>query len=143
VAASVQCRKVSLTPYGHHPTTLSGYIFATKACIDNRKKHFLSSNISSTCPHNMVNFSPIAAEICWRVWGTPANFNGFHVMAALLHVIPVFRHCGAEQRAPPLFGRAAITLGIGPHSSFCRSLSAGAGNDWRELHFLWETDALN
>ena len=28
---------------------------------------------------------PLAAEICWRVWGTPANFNGFHVLAALLH----------------------------------------------------------
>jgi len=26
------------SPSGHHPTTLSGYIFATKACIDNRKK---------------------------------------------------------------------------------------------------------
>jgi len=25
-------------PSGHHPTTLSDYIFATKACIDNRKK---------------------------------------------------------------------------------------------------------
>jgi len=25
--------------------------------------------------------------------------------------------CGVEQRAPPIFGRAAITLGIGPHSS--------------------------
>jgi len=23
-----------------------------------------------------------------------------------------------EQRAPPMFGRATITLGIGPHSSF-------------------------
>jgi len=26
--------------------------------------------------------------------------------------------CGVEPRAPPIFGRAAITLGIGPHSSF-------------------------
>jgi len=26
------------SPSGHHRTTLSGYIFATKACIDNRKK---------------------------------------------------------------------------------------------------------
>ena len=25
---------------------------------------------------------------------------------------------GVEQRAPPIFGRAAITLGIGPHSSY-------------------------
>jgi len=33
-----------------------------------------------------VNFGPLAAEICWRVWGTPVNFNGFRVLAALLHV---------------------------------------------------------
>jgi len=26
------------SPSGHHCTTLSGYIFATKACIDNQKK---------------------------------------------------------------------------------------------------------
>jgi len=26
------------SPFWHHRTTLSGYIFATKACIDNRKK---------------------------------------------------------------------------------------------------------
>jgi len=31
-----------------------------------------------------VNFGPLTAEICWRVWGTPANFNGFRVLAALL-----------------------------------------------------------
>jgi len=43
------------------------------------EKKLLSSNISSTCPYNMVNFGPLAAEICWRVWGTPANFNGFRV----------------------------------------------------------------
>jgi len=37
----------------------------------------LNSNISSTCSHNMANlFGPLAAEICWRVWGTPANFKG-------------------------------------------------------------------
>ena len=30
----------------------------------------------------MVNFGLLAAEICWRVWGTPANFNGFRVSAA-------------------------------------------------------------
>ena len=37
----------------------------------------------------MANFGPLAAEIRWRVWGTPANFNGFRVLAALLHGIPV------------------------------------------------------
>ena len=38
-----------------------------------------------TCPHNMVNVSPLTAEICSGVWGTPANFNGFRVLASLLH----------------------------------------------------------
>ena len=66
---------------------LSDYIFATKARIDNRKKNLLSSNISSTCPHNMVNFDLLAAEIVSLVWGTPANFNGFRILAALLHGI--------------------------------------------------------
>jgi len=40
-------------------------------------------------PYNMVNFGPLATEICWRVWITPANFNGFHVLVALLHGILV------------------------------------------------------
>ena len=33
----------------------------------------------------MVNFGLLAAEIFSLVWGTPANFNGFRVLAALLH----------------------------------------------------------
>jgi len=47
-------------------------------------KNLFSSNISSTCLHNMANFGPLAAEIVLLVWGTPANFNGFGVLAALL-----------------------------------------------------------
>jgi len=69
----------------------------------------------------MVNFGPLEAEIGLVVWGTPANFNGFCVLAALLHgtpVVGVSQTFGIEQRAPPIFGRVAITLGIGPHSSF-------------------------
>jgi len=72
------------SPSAHHRTDLSDYIFATKACIENRKK-LLNSNISCTCPHNMVNVGLLAAEIRWRVWGTPANFIGFRVLTALLH----------------------------------------------------------
>jgi len=135
----------------------------------------------------MVNFGLLKAEVCWRVWGTPANFNGFHVLASLLHrrrttevnqtlhdvwpppglvhyiyilggccpltefwqlqnllcvqvlrsptvaaLLHRTRAVGVSQslrrgtrngitelshRAPPIFDRAAITLGIGPHSS--------------------------
>jgi len=76
------------SPSGHHRTSLSGYIFATNARINNRKNLLdLSSNMSSTCTHNMANVGPLAAEIDPVVWGTPANFNGFHVLAALLHGI--------------------------------------------------------
>ena len=74
------------SPSRHHRTTSSGCVFATKACIDNRKKNFLSSDTFSTCPHNTVNFGPLTAEIDTGVWGTPANFNRFRVLAALLHV---------------------------------------------------------
>jgi len=48
-------------------------------------KNLLSSNISPTCPYNIVNFDLLEAEIVSLVWGTPANFNGFCVLAALLH----------------------------------------------------------
>ena len=69
----------------------------------------------------MVNCGPLASEICCRVVGTPTNFNGFRLFATLLRstlVVGVSKLCGVEQTAPLIFGRAAITLGIGPHSSF-------------------------
>jgi len=89
-AACFNCKTQKIdrnSPSGHHRTTLSGYIFATKARINNRKKLVKQQylNISPTCPYNMANFGLLAAEICWRVWGTPANFNGFCGLAALLH----------------------------------------------------------
>ena len=84
---SLKIQDAKKSPYGHRRTTLSGYIFTNKPRIDNRK-NLLSSNVSPTWPYNMANFGP-AAEICWRLWGTPANFNGFRVLAALLHGTPV------------------------------------------------------
>ena len=69
---------------------MSGCIVATKACIGNRKKNLLSSNISPRCPHNMANFGPLTAEICRQVWlGHPCKFQwisclGFITAATLL-----------------------------------------------------------
>ena len=67
-------------PSAYHRRTLSGYVFATKACIDNHvstiglsDRNLLNSNISSICVHNMANFGPLMAEIGWRVWGTPGS----------------------------------------------------------------------
>jgi len=73
-------------PSGHHRTTLSGYIFATKAHIDNQKKKLVKQ---ATRLNNTLNFGPLAAEIDPVVWDTPANSNGFHVLAALLHSTPI------------------------------------------------------
>jgi len=84
-AARWKCRTQNIaknSPSAHHRTTLSSYIFATKAHIDNRTK-LVKQQYLPTCPYNMANFGLLAAEICWRVWGTPANFNGFRVLAAL------------------------------------------------------------
>jgi len=185
------------SPSVHHRTTLSSYIFATKACIDNRKKNLLNSKTSSTCSYKMANFGPLTAEIVSLVWGTPANFDGFRVIgfvtaatsltggqpyfarclavsrAATLYIhfwgqgfggsCPLTEFCQVQnslcvqvlpspiltalqrgtpaadisqtlrrgtrngitelsQAAPPIFGWAAITLGIGPHSSLVYSV---------------------
>jgi len=71
----------------------------------------------------MVNFGPITAQDRWRVWGTPANFNGFASWQRYCTVLQQWasaKLCSVEQRAPPIFGRTAITLGIGisPHFLF-------------------------
>ena len=85
-------------------------------------KNLLSSNISSTCPHNMVNFGPLAAEIDPVVWGTPANFNGFRVLAALLHGTVVV---GVSQTAALNRGRHLYLAGrpsrwaLAHTSSYC------------------------
>ena len=112
------------SPSGHHRTNLSGYIFATKACIDNRKK-LLNSNIFPTCPYNMVNFGLLAAEIVSLVWGTTANFNGFHILAALL--------------------RGTLVVGVSQTAALNRGrhlYSAGRPSRWALAHdsssiFLW------
>jgi len=66
----------------------------------------------------MVNFGLLAA-IGPVVWGTLANFNGFHVLAALLHgsQVVAVSQTAALNGGRHLYGRATITLGIGPHSS--------------------------
>jgi len=75
------CKKLQSA---HHRTTLSGYIFATKARIDNRKK-LVKQQYLSHMSYSIVNFGPLAAEIVSLVWGTLVNFNGFCILAALLH----------------------------------------------------------
>ena len=53
--------------------------------ISTSGKKVVKQQYPPTCRYNMVNFGPLAAKIFSLVWGTPANFNGFCVLAALLH----------------------------------------------------------
>jgi len=123
-AARWKCRTQKCqqkSPSGHQRTNLSGYIFATKAHIDNRKKTCSAAiYTSSTWPHNMVNFGLLTAQIQPVVWGTPANFNAFHVLAALLHGI----YSSGRQ---PNFA----ALNRGRHL-----FSAGRPSRWALAHFL-------
>ena len=56
----------------------------------------------------MVNFGSLAAEIGSLVWGTPANFNGFRVLASLLHGSLVL---GVSQTAALNRGRHLYSAG--------------------------------
>jgi len=68
-------------------TQLCQAISSQKGTYRQSEKNLLNINTSSTCPYNMVNFGLLSAEILSLVWGIPANFNGFRVLAALLHGI--------------------------------------------------------
>jgi len=60
---------------------------------------------------------PIAAEILSLVWGTPANFNGFRVLVALLH--------------------GTLVVGVSQTSAFSRGrhlYSAGRPSRWAFAH---------
>jgi len=49
-------------PFGHHPTTLSGYIFATKVHIDNRKK----KSVKQQCfPHMSSQYGELRPTSGW------------------------------------------------------------------------------
>ena len=56
----------------------------------------------------MVNFGLLAAEIVSLVWGTPGSFNGFRVLAALLHGTLVV---GVSQTAALNRGRYLYSAG--------------------------------
>ena len=67
----------------------------------------------------MLNFGLLAAEIVSLVWGTPANFNGFRILAALL--------------------RGTLVVGVSRTAAFNRGrhlYSAGRPSGWALAHIL-------
>jgi len=132
---------------------LSGYIFATKPYIDNQK-NLLNSNIVSACPHNTVNFGPLAAEIGWRVWGHPCKFQrvsrlGFVTAPMSLNRgQPNFARCLAVSWAATVcihfgglltpdgnFSCAKFTLSLSLAFSYIGSVTARHSNTGRQPNF--------
>jgi len=69
-------------------------------------------------PHNMVNFGPLVAEIISLVWGIPGNFNGFRILAALLHgtlIMGVSQTVALNRRRHLYSAGRPSRWGIGPH----------------------------
>ena len=91
-------------------------------------KNLLNSNSCPTSSHNMVNFS-IAAEIGSLVWGTPANFSGFLVLASL-GLLQRRRSTEANQTLhdvwlfPRLVHYIFLFGGSGPVTEFCQVQSS-------------------
>ena len=62
------------SPSGHHRTTLSGYIFATKAHLDNRKKFFKQQYL----PHMSSQYGELRPTNGWDPFGSfghPSKFQ--------------------------------------------------------------------
>jgi len=121
------------SPFAHHRTTLSGHNFATKAHVDNRKKRVKQQYL----PHMSLQYGELRPTSGWDRSGglghpqlISTGFASWQRYCTLTLVVGVSqtlrRWTPAEyrwhplfidQRVPPIFDRAAITLGIGPHSS--------------------------
>jgi len=85
LAENTGCKKVAKNRHLGAISQLFRAISSQLRHVSTIGKNLLTSNMSSRCPHNIVNFSPLVAEMGLPVWGTPANFNGFRDLVALLH----------------------------------------------------------
>ena len=85
LAENTGCKKVAKNRHLGTIAQICWAISSQPRHVSTIGKNFLSSNMSSTCSRNMVNFGLLAAEIGLPLWGTPPIFNGLRVLAALLH----------------------------------------------------------
>jgi len=111
-------------------------------------KNLLSSIMSSTCRHNMVNFGPLAAEIGLPVCGTPANFNCFRILAALLHgsqVVSVSQTLRCWTEGATYVRQGDHHVGHWPTSSFLCTAKLVASalflHCWYRLNAVWSVNA--
>jgi len=76
LAGNTGCKKIAILAPSHN---FVGLYLRNKGMYQQSEKKLVKQQYF---PHF---FGPLVAEILSGVWGTPANFNGFRVLAALLH----------------------------------------------------------
>jgi len=106
------------SPSRHHRTTLSGYIFATRACIDNQK-NLLNSKI----PHMSLQYGELRPTSVWDHFvslGHPSKFQGL----SYLRIVTARYSSSGRQ---PNFA----VLNTGHHL-----YSAGRPSRWASAHIL-------
>jgi len=120
-AARWKCRtqKSPKWPSGHHRTTLSGCVFATKACIDNRKKHVKQQYL----PHMSSQYGERQSTNGWDPFGSLGHLSKFQRVSRLGSVIS--QHSGSGRQ--PNF--AAMNRGS-------HLYSAGRPSRWALAHIL-------
>jgi len=119
------------SPSAHHRTTLSGYIFATKACIDNRKKVVKQQYLL----HMSLQYGELHPTSGWDRFGSLGHFSKFQWLSRLCFVTiaalltsgqPNFARCLAISWAGTLYMHFRGLLphfGILPAAKFTLCLS--------------------
>ena len=94
-------------PSGHHHTNFAGYIFATKACIDNWKKTLVKRQY---LPHVSSQYGEFRPTNSWDPFGSLGHPSKFQLFSRLGSVTAQHsssgasaKLCGIERRAPPIF----------------------------------------
>jgi len=107
------------SPSGHHCTTLSGYIFATKACIDNRKKTVKQQYL----PHMSPQYGELRPTSGWDRFVCLGHPSKFQRLSRLGSVTARYSSSGRQ----PNFA----VLNRGRHL-----YSAGRSSRWASAHIL-------
>jgi len=105
------------SPSPHYRTTFSGYIFATKACIDNREKKLVKQQYLLHMPLQYGELRPTSGWDRFVSLGDPSKFQRVsHIgsITARHSTSGLQPNCGVEQRAPPIFGMAGHHVGHWP-----------------------------
>jgi len=114
----------------HHRTTLSGYIFATKACIDNRKKRLVKQQY---LPHMSLQYAELRPTSGWDRFVSLGDPSKFQRVSRLGSVTARHLVVGVSQ---------TVALNRGLHL-----YSAGRPSRWALAHissyYYWKTSMLN